>query len=398
MALILEAIAQNGSKRQASIQELEFIEKGLWYDEEGKEILHVVKYGMKKIRFRVFFTNLAFQYLTQYKLGLYIGGVYYPNSEKTYKLVKKGNLNYVDHFISITGKIFSNTTEPIVSLSCRLTLKSGKELTLPYNIADYCRVHFVIFVPEIMKNKGWNMSFNFQEYWFKNKANNNCERCALVNTVNIEDILSFTEVKEAYDQLFQKYETPKAKEVLIRQIQKMINNKELSLPKNENENIPFGNFSNSLINDTDGSVKTKMHQYQYQKIPYEANPIIDKLDDFYGAFGTSSFYLAAAGTISKLNKGYKIWVDKVAVYLKDNFDFQETTGLLNTNMLGIWNYNRMDVCRNIMKSYTNSNILLWNKDYRKYRDETGFGCDFNAYTTYKVHKLCFEIITNDLYE
>lgn len=54
MALILEAIAQNGSKRQASIQELEFIEKGLWYDEEGKEILHVLKYGMKKIRFRVF--------------------------------------------------------------------------------------------------------------------------------------------------------------------------------------------------------------------------------------------------------------------------------------------------------------------------------------------------------
>lgn len=48
MALILEAIAKNGSRRQTSIQELEFIEKGLWYDEEGKEKINVLRYGMKK--------------------------------------------------------------------------------------------------------------------------------------------------------------------------------------------------------------------------------------------------------------------------------------------------------------------------------------------------------------
>ena len=216
MALILEAIAKNGSRRQTSIQELEFIEKGLWYDEEGKEKINVLRYGMKKVRFRVFFTNLSFQYLTQYKLGLCIDGIYYPSSEQTYKLVRNGNLNYIDHLISITGRIFFNTTESIVSLSCCLTLKSGKKIILPYSKMDFCRVHFVIFVPEIMKYKGWNMAFKFQEYWFNNKANSNCEKCALTDAVDIHDILSFPRVRKAYNQLFQRYKTPKAKKNIDR--------------------------------------------------------------------------------------------------------------------------------------------------------------------------------------
>ena len=398
MALILEAIAKNGSRRQTSIQELEFIEKGLWYDEEGKEKINVLRYGMKKVRFRVFFTNLSFQYLTQYKLGLCIDGIYYPSSEQTYKLVRNGNLNYIDHLISITGRIFFNTTESIVSLSCCLTLKSGKKIILPYSKMDFCRVHFVIFVPEIMKYKGWNMAFKFQEYWFNNKANSNCEKCALTDAVDIHDILSFPRVRKAYNQLFQRYKTPKAKKILIGQIQKMINNKELLLPKNKNESIPFGNFSNCLINDVDGSLKTKMHQYQYQLFNYDASPLLDPLDDFYGAFGQRTFYLAAAGTISKLEEGYKIRVEKIAVYLKDNFDFQQTTELMSTNSLGVWSYKAMNVERNPVKSYINSNISLCNEDYRKYRKETGYGCDFNVYSTHKVHNLFFEIVTNDLYE
>lgn len=398
MALILEAIAKNGSRRQISIRELEFIEDGLWYDEEGKEKISVLRYGMKKLRFRVFFTNLSFQYLTEYKLGLCIDGVYYSSSEKTYKLIRNSNLNYIDHLISITGKIFSNTTESIVTLSCCLTLKSGKKIVLPYNKANYCRVHFVVFVPEIMKYKGWNMAFKFQEYWFNNKANDNCEKCALVNAVDISEVLSFPRVKEAYNQLFQVYKTDKAKKILIKQIQKMINNKELRLPQKKNSSIPFGNFSSCIIDDIDGSQKTKMHQYQYQIFNYEAKKIGDPLDDFYGAFGQSSFYLTATGTISKLEKGYKIQVEKIAVYLKDNFDFEQTTGIFNTNALGVWNYKTMSVERNPVKSYSNSNILLWNKDYRKYREETGYGCDFNAYSTHNVHNLFFEITTNDLYE
>lgn len=395
MALILEAVANNGSKQQTQIQELDFVENGFWYDEAGQEKLNVLRYGMKKVRFRICFTDLAFQYITQYKLGMSIDGKYYPSSEKQFKLGKKGNTNYVDHILSINGHIFANTTEPIVRLNCVLTLKSGKRAVLPYNPSDYCKVHFVIFVPEIMKHKGWNMAFKFQEYWFNEKANDNCEKQALPNAVTIDQVLSYARVKKAYEKLYKVYKTEKAQEMLIKQIQKMINNKELVLPKQKGESVPFGNFDTSILDDSDGSQKEKIHQYQYQYLAFDANMLTDPLDDFYGAFGKSKFYLAASGFILKLEKGYEIQVRKIAVYLKDNFDFQETENKY-ANILGVWNYESMDLSRNLIKNLANSNIVIWNKDYRNYRDDTGYGLDFNVYSTYKIHNLSFEIITNNL--
>lgn len=396
MALILEAVADNGSKQQTKIQELDFIENGFWYDETGKERLRVIRYGMKRVRFRVYFTNLAFQYLTQYKLGMSIDGKYYSSSEKEFKIAQKNNHNYVDHILSINGHIFANTIEPIVRLSCVLTLKSGKRTVLPYNPSDYCKVHFVIFVPQIMKHKGWSMSFKFQEYWFYGKANDNCEKQAFRDAVTIEQVLSYARVKKTYEKLHEVYKTENAQKMLIKQIQKMISNKELILPQKKGESVSFGNFSTFVFDDIDGSQKEKIHQYQYQYLTYDANIVTDPLDDFYGAFGKSQFYLAASGYISKLEKGYKIQVNKIAVYLKDNFDFQETNETFKTNVLGIWNYESMDLTRNPIKKLVNSNITIWNKDYRNYRDDTAYGCDFNVYSTYAIHNLSFDIIINNL--
>lgn len=325
MVLILEAVANNDSKQQTKIQELDFIENGFWYDEAGEEKLRVLRYGMKKVKFRVYFTDLAFQYLTQYKLGMAINGKYYSSSEKEFKLAKKGNNNYVDHILSINGHIFANTNEPIVKLNCVLTLKSGKRTVLPYSFSDYCKVHFVIFIPQIMKHKGWNMSFKFQEYWFNEKANDNCEKRAFPNAVTITHILSYARVRKAYDRLYEVYKTENAQKTLIKQIQKMVNNKELVLPIKKGESVPFGNFNTFVFDDSDGSQKEKVPQYQYQFFTYNAN-----------------------------------------------------------------------LTRNPIKKSVNSNIIVWNKDYRNYRDDTGYGCDFNVYSTYTIHNLSFEIITNNL--
>lgn len=247
-----------------------------------------------------------------------------------------------------------------------------------------------------MKHKGWSMSFKFQEYWFNGKANDNCEKQAFPEAVTIEQVLSYARVKKAYERLHEVYKTENAQKMLVKQIQKMISNKELILPKKKGESVSFGNFNTFVFDDIDGSQKEKIHQYQYQYLTYDANIVTDPLDDFYGAFGKSQFYLAASRYIFKLEKEYKIQVRKIAVYLKDNFDFQETQETFSTNVLGIWNYESMDLTRNPIKKLVNSNITIWNKDYRNYWDDTGYGCDFNVYSTSAIHNLSFDIIINNL--
>ena len=88
--------------------------------------------------------------------------------------------------------------------------------------------------------------------------------------------------------------------------------------------------------------------------------------------------MAANGFLEYINNDEtKVTIEKVAIYIKDSYDFDKN----EDEYLGDWNFKENEIEINPFGITSSDFVALENEDYRNYRIELNKGYTYNLYTT-----------------
>ncbi|MCZ2134236.1 MAG: DUF6402 family protein [Burkholderiales bacterium] len=115
---------------------------------------------------------------------------------------------------------------------------------------------------------------------------------------------------------------------------------------------------------------------------------MDTLNDLYGAIGRGMLHAAAVGRVEARGKGHVFVVDRVGIYLRDAYDFNDDDWI--PQPLGIWNKQRC-LSKTESAAFISSPLAqiyyrsqgfeeVFNATFRRWRDTTGRGGDFLVYS------------------
>ena len=298
------------------------------------------------------------------------------------------------HLVKVNvKKIYDNCDELLSTFKVKLKYnnehyKHANDLFLK-NLEEL-KIHFVIFIPEVLDKLKWIHAAKAQRDWFNNIGNNYpWESAPRLNYYEFDWALGFERFKSHFEKHYQSYKSEESVNQLKEEIKKMVKEKYIVLPDASNIETSFGIFEN----DTK-LVETKIYPKELNKrethclVPlfdkfyysslklYEESIINPELDDLYGAIANTSIRIVASGILKFENNKVNVFVNRIGFYIKDGFDF------VGDQFFGLGNWSKNGVSTKKLK-----NVSIDNKSYRNYRKDTGMGQDFYAYSTVKYYKL-----------
>lgn len=384
MALILKA-ELNGASLDCKLETPEII-NAFWADSSNKEVT-LPKYDDNNVKVIIETNQAAFgkviileiiakNYLTQKKTTIY---------SKMYRLVKS---KYHSIPITISGEMFQEgkniiqidndgNYKLIQNWYIRITLK-GVSKTYCDSIDKSLRIHYIRFIPLIIESKKWEKALLFQKIWFEGDGNDKAWENDPYTELSIDWVLKFDRMKSEFEKFPDKFKTENAIIELRKQLHKMIKDGLIKLP-DLNESCKFGCSDPTIITAYNAHMKVnermpKFENYYYQTIAYKID-LIEPIDDCLAALASCQYRAIAFGEIYNIDNKYKVLINKIGVYIKDSFDFNQ-----NYERLGSWSIINKDISKaDARPSYhriTNKNYRDWRNDYKK-------GGDFNIYSTIK---------------
>jgi len=250
-------------------------------------------------------------------------------------------------------------------------------------------------LPLIMRRLGWINGAALLERWIQMPAN------ADPNLGNHDTTTIRMDWVLAYERAKKVYENAKKNHIWISDaakreiVNKLIYSKG-SLPQKVGEKINIGNIGENFAPQANNIVQ--FHKdWHIQHTPVQQN-YSDPLDDLYAALGDFAFYYIVKGWAERLpdqngKPYYRVTIDKVGVYIRDSFDFNDPPGAFFSQPLGLWSCLKQDAAKFALGS---SYYSITNNDFRDWRNQygNGRGGDFLVFSDIKT----FNTNTNNTFD
>ena len=311
-----------------------------------------------------------------------------PEETDLVTVTKTVTIKYNNMIVTVpcSPKLYGISEGNIKEFYLKLQIDKGKFKEFSNVEGERLRIHAIIFVPETMTSLGWTNAFKTQELWFEGVANSNMNIVdPVLDFVPVSWVRSFERIDDEYAELISEDWKLSGKIDLLKdEIRKMVTNGLVSWPTTNNNLVNFGTFSKSLVT-YNGEKMPEIEQYYYCFRGYEISMIpLEPLDDFFGTFASFNWHVAAKGILEYVNPtDVKVTIQKIGVYIKDNFDFDSMEdGEYTDEKLGAWDFLEKDVDR--INMYTKAGeFKISNMDYRNYRTELGKGYNYHYYSEVK---------------
>jgi hypothetical protein len=225
-------------------------------------------------------------------------------------------------------------------------------------------------IPPILRKQGWVVGAALMEKWFREARNGDAEKGNHdVNTVKMKWVLSFPRAKAVYDKAIQErvwVKNAKAQEEIV----KLIKNSKCLPPAVVGNRLDFGNAGEGTKFITgDAMGKFNKTQIQFRKV--SQNPL-GTLDDMFAALANFNFNFVVEGSvecISATPAKYKVTIDKVGIYVRDSYDFNDKKGDWFSQPLGLLSCVNDELNRDLDLS----RHYITNESFRAWRDYHGNG-------------------------
>ncbi len=219
-------------------------------------------------------------------------------------------------------------------------------------------------IPNVMDAKGWTHGAALLREWFANSAG---EGPPDTTTINMDWVLGFSRAKKAYDTIFHK------KIYVDKEAQRNLSNLLKKLGKDKGGTFDFFYLS---------SIELDLYSIEEESVGYY-DILGSDFDDLMTALGRFDFKVVVGGELEKepgkdgAPNRFKVSITDVGVFVWDSFDFNKF------QPLGCWN-----VCTNeVGRVSCGGGELVFNSDFRSWREKHGQGGDFKVFSDVKITPL-----------
>ncbi|MDE9429607.1 DUF6402 family protein [Xenorhabdus bovienii] len=237
-------------------------------------------------------------------------------------------------------------------------------------------------IPNSMKKMGWEMAPKIMRYWFERPKIEFTqeEKVRYIKEIDSIDIpkdrvndsivkmewaMNFNQVKEATEELVQKWASPNGIKLL---------KKRLSVNSNK-----IGYSDSAIELDTYAQVNYK-----------EIGSLTDTIDDYFGAIGKATLKLAVRGYVDKIKTKNVFITEGLGIYLKDSYDFfnpDEFLGVWSRDgvlskvktavYMGFYNDN---MWRELATGEYSKHVPVYNRNFREWQKKHNKGGDFIVFS------------------
>ncbi len=256
------------------------------------------------------------------------------------------------------------------------TVKGGKVTEIEVD------VFMLNEIPNSMEKMGWEMAPKIMRHWFERPKIEFTqeEKIRYIKGIDSIDIpkdrvndsivkmewaMNFKQVKEAAEELVQKWASPNGIKLLKKRL---------------GGNVNKIGYSDSAIElDTYAQVNYK-----------EIGSLTDTIDDYFGAIGKATLKLAVRGRVDKIETKNVFIIEKLGVYLKDSYDFVNPD-----EFLGVWSreevlskvktvvymgFYKDNMWRELATGEYSKYVPVYNKDFREWQNKHNKGGDFIVFS------------------
>jgi|GEM_PF-885062 len=308
-----------------------------------------------------------------------------------------------EYSFNLTKGMFAKGGEQDAEFYFTLQLDGKSKKTFCDRKDEYLRASVLRYIPSIMRaqSPSWDKGAALMEHWFSGspytwtgKAGSHSDYNNIPyndTIISLNWVKSFPRGKASYDAITNRtnkmWVTPKAKEVII---ERLIENKLL----HKNSTTSF-NFIKS------NAQQSNKYSTQFKAIATNKSAA---LDGFTAALANSELKLSVAGEVipqtTKDSNGklvfasWKIKITKVAVYLRDSYDFIDDDDAWLSQPLGDWNPANDKVGKNPMRN----GYAVNNADFREWRTQNGKGGDFLVFSNIETFTVSDSFTINEKYQ
>ncbi|MDC9595064.1 DUF6402 family protein [Xenorhabdus sp. IM139775] len=256
------------------------------------------------------------------------------------------------------------------------TVKGGKVTEIEVD------VFMLNEIPNSMEKMGWEMAPKIMRYWFERPKIEFTqeEKIRYIKGIDSIDIpkdrvndsivkmewaMNFKQVKEAAEELVQKWASPNGIKLLKKRL---------------------GGSSNKI-----GYSDSVIELDTYAQVNYkEIGSLTDTIDDYFGAIGKATLKLAVRGHVDKIETKNVFIIEKLGVYLKDSYDFVNPD-----EFLGVWSreevlskvktvvymgFYKDNMWRELATGEYSKYVPVYNKDFREWQNKHNKGGDFIVFS------------------
>lgn len=357
-----------------------------WCDENGRSFPNgALPYGENSLA-------AIFSFTEKVKNKMCFIRIIHKNSKEEIKAIKF-KIKYKKQIVNFdTNIFFGNCTDLISNFDIKVQV--GNEVYQSTSsdsrvtAKEILKIHFVIFIPIIMKEFKWPFAVKSQDDWFMRKKNNYpWESEPRLNYFSFEEwALKFERFNKKYQDNKDIWMTSKSLNVLKNEIKKMVKDGYAEYPTEKKKLTAFGpnimsselgeitikpEESNGKLIEIDTPIFDK---YYFSNFTYTESKVSPDYDDFYGAVANCTVRFCARGSLQFVSPGkIMVTIRELGVYIRDGFDY------VGSQLLGCWSYKEKAVTNNLLSNDTY--LLVTNEDFRNYRKATGMGQDFYRFST-----------------
>lgn len=232
---------------------------------------------------------------------------------------------------------------------------------------NFCSVEHI---PHIMRAKGWHTGARLMEQWFENPASTDRDAIPVDDeTIKLDWVLSFERARAAYDQAI-------ANRIWVNEAAKREITEWLRVTgKLRDWPTRFGNFQKSW---------RELHKDHIQMVAVD-NHYWEKVDsslwdDLLTALGRFAFHFIVSGRVQPIQAGHNVVIEKVGIYVRDSYDFQNDKWGLDQS-LGYWKM--PDRAESHWFPY---GCATRNSTFQNWRNQHKFGGDYYIFSN--INTIC----------
>ncbi|HEV7284794.1 MAG TPA: DUF6402 family protein [Kaistia sp.] len=230
---------------------------------------------------------------------------------------------------------------------------------------DICNVEHI---PHIMRARGWTTGARLMDQWFNNPPGTDRDAVpADVTTIRMDWVLSFSWARPAYAAAIDLRLWMHAR--ALEEITKWLDKSGKFKPWPTR----FGSFQRDMK-----EIHKDYVTHQAVTVPYEAGLSSEFWDDLTASLGAFVFHFVVTGRVEPDQKGYWVHIDRVGVYVRDSYDFQNESE--EDQPLGYWKKPDYASPRSGGCVTFNSTFQAWRKIYKR-------GGDYYIFSDVKILKV-----------
>lgn len=372
------------------------IRDAFWIESNSNQAkTNLMPYGQLKAYLKINFTASAVQSRVRYKIGVYEKDTW-PFYDTIFEDVNWKVATSQSTILSfdLTPALFEKGKDAIAELYFTVNMESGEKPEFCNSDSERLKVHFVRYIPGVMRHLGWPNGATLQDRWFERAGSENPgANNPVTDVIKMDWILQYPRAKNLYDSFVRGkiWANPAGKRALTQELKNMKRDGLLVIPASENQSVNFGNTDATIVTHNQNKVP-KFDKYHYQERAFVENAFNagdDDLDDLYAALANFVFRVGAAGTITRKGNHFQVRITQALVYMRDSFNFiDEGWNQLMSQPLGYWNIKDNKASTKSGDGFR----YISNDSYNKYREDYNKGGDFLVFSDIKT------VATNDEFQ